>query len=242
MEMALPLLLGLLLLGYSRGETTLFLYIACMALTALILSLSRGAWLGMATGLIFMTACLLLDRHFHRKRLLIGIAGAAVFSIFIVLSTTPVVERVIETAGKDTESNLYCRILGWKGTLDMIHEYPITGTGPGTYAYTITQYQLPGLGKHRTMAHNDYLHFIAETGLEMIAVIVISAIALFSKGFRKLRSESRLVRGTTLGALTGIVAIMIHSFFDFNLHIPANAIFFAVVVGMTAAPLPSSRH
>ena len=88
MEMALPLLLGLLLLGYTRGETILFLYIACMALSTLILSLSRGAWLGMAAGLIFMTACLLLDRHFHRKRLLIGIVCTVVFALFIAVSYT----------------------------------------------------------------------------------------------------------------------------------------------------------
>jgi len=242
MEMALPLLLGLLLLGYTRGQTTLFLYITCMVLAALILTLSRGAWIGIAAGLIFMGACLFLDRFFHRKRLLIGITATTILALFIILSTTPVVERIIETTEKDTESNLYSRILGWQGTIDMIREYPLAGTGPGTYSYAVTKYQPPGLTLHRTMAHNDYLHFIGETGVAAIAVFVIGAIAVFSKGLKKIRNQSRLVRGTTLGGLGALTAIIFHSFFDFNLHIPANIILFTVLAAMLGAPNPNSKH
>ncbi len=239
MEMALPLILGLLLLGYSRGETLLFLYVACMVLSALILSLSRGAWLGMATALVFMAACLLKDRNFHRKRLLFAILGTTLAIIMIILSTTPVVERIMTTAEKDTESNLYSRIQGWKGTIDMIRDYPLTGTGPGTYTYAFTQYQPPGLERHRTMAHNEYLHFITETGVAAVALILFFAVVFYGKGYRKLKNPSRLVRGTALGALAGITAIVIHSFFDFSLHIPANIIVFTVLVGMMAAPNPN---
>ncbi len=240
MEMALPLLLGLLLLGYTRGQTVLFLYITCMVLSALILSLSRGAWLATAAGLIFMAVGLLFDRHFHRKRLIIGITGTTILALFIILSTTPVVERIIETTAKDTESNLYSRILGWQGTIDMIGEHPLTGTGPGTYRYAFTKYQPPGLAAHRTMAHNDYLHFIAEIGIVLAAAIVISLIAVFAKGLNKLKNPSRLVRGTTLGALAGVTAMIFHSFFDFNLHIPGNTVLFTALLAISITLFPTS--
>jgi len=242
MEMALPLLLGLMLLGYTRGQTMLFLYTTCMVIAALILSLSRGAWIGISLGLIFMASSLFLDRHFHRKRLLIVITGATVLAVFIILSTTPVVKRIIETAEQDTESNLYSRILGWQGTMDMIRKYPLTGTGPGTYAYAVTKFQPPGLTLHRTMAHNDYLHFMGETGVAAIVIFVIGAIALLLKGIKKIRNQSRLIRGTTVGGLGALISIVFHSFFDFNLHIPANIIIFTVLVAMLAAPNPNSRH
>lgn len=237
MEMALPLLLGLLLLGYTRSKMHLLLTITGMALTALILSLSRGAWVGVTTGLTFMAACLFVDRRFHRKRLLIGIAGTTVFAVFVLLSTATVTERIMETAEKDTETNLHSRILGWKGTLNMIRENPFTGTGPGTYAQTITQYQVPGLGKHRTMAHNDYLQAIAENGIGIIPVIIISATSLFFNGFRKLKSRSRLVRGITIGALASLTALIVHSFVDFNLYIPANFILFTIIIAVISSPL-----
>jgi len=39
-----------------------------------------------------------------------------------------------------------------------------------------------------------------------------------------------------LGALAGISAILVHSFVDFNLHIPANALLFTVLAALAAAP------
>lgn len=53
-----------------------------------------------------------------------------------------------------------------------------------------------------------------------------------------MQNPSRLVRGITIGAMTGITAILVHSISDFNLHIPANAILFTVLAALIAAPLP----
>ena len=66
-------------------------------------------------------------------------------------------------------------------------------------------------------------------------------IALFAKGFKKINNPSRLVRGVTIGAMSGITAILVHSIFDFNLHIPANAILFTVLAAIVVSPLPEPR-
>ena len=67
-------------------------------------------------------------------------------------------------------------------------------------------------------------------------------IALYRKGFGKLKNPSRLVRGITLGAMSGITGILVHSFSDFNLHIPANALLFTVLAAFVAAPLPKTSQ
>lgn len=67
-------------------------------------------------------------------------------------------------------------------------------------------------------------------------------VALYRKGFKKLKNPSRLVRGTTIGALSGITAILAHSIVDFNLNIPANAVLFTVLVAIVAAPLPKRSY
>ncbi len=64
-------------------------------------------------------------------------------------------------------------------------------------------------------------------------------IALYRKGFRKLNNPSRLVRGITLGALSGITAILFHSVADFNLHIPSNAILFTILAAIVVSPIPT---
>ena len=92
------------------------------------------------------------------------------------------------------------------------------------------------------MVHNDYLHFISEAGLPLIAIIVWMMIALYRKGFKKLKNLSRLVRGITLGAMAGITAILVHSISDFNLHIPANALLFTVLAALVVGPLPEHEE
>ena len=133
---------------------------------------------------------------------------------------------------------MYGRLVGWRGVNKMISDHPLIGAGPGTFATVYTQYQPPGLANRRFYAHNDYLHFISEVGLALPAVMVWMIIALYRKGFKKLKNPSRLVRGTTLGAMSGITAILVHSFGDFNLNIPANAILFTVLAALAAGPVP----
>jgi O-antigen ligase len=240
MEMTLPLVLGLFLIGFERGKKFFIIYLAMLILAALIFSLSRGAWFGSITGLTLMAAYLLFDRHFKRKGLVLGIIGVTLAAAFIVLSTTPVVERILTLTERAPESNLHSRMMVWGGAVRMIENHPVLGTGPGTFAFAYTKFQPPGLSKHYTMAHNDYLHFVSEVGLPLIAIIIWMIIALYRKGFRKLKNPSRLVRGITLGAMSGITAILVHSVGDFNLHIPCNVILFVVLSAIIAAPLPKN--
>ena len=122
----------------------------------------------------------------------------------------------------------------------MIEDYPLLGTGPGTFAFVYTQYQPPGLDARYFRAHNDYLQLTSETGLALVPVMVWMIIALFAEGFKKFNNPSRLVRGVTIGAMSGITAILVHSILDFNLHIPANAILFTILVAIVASPIPEA--
>ena len=242
MEMAIPLLLGLFLYGYRGAKTFFMVCLAFFMFVAIFLSLSRGGWLGLGAGLGLMAIALLTDRRREKKLIFLALALICGFFIiaFIVLSNTTVVERIrtFERLEQEEESPIKARILRWRGTVEMIKDYPLFGSGPGTYATIFTQYQPPGFGARSFFAHNDYLHFTAELGLFLMAVVVWMIIALYRKAFEKLKSPSRLVRGTAMGAVAGITAILVHSFGDFNLNIPANAILFTVLAALAAGPVP----
>lgn len=90
------------------------------------------------------------------------------------------------------------------------------------------------------MGHNDYLHFASETGLWFPPVAIWVLIVFFREGMRKMKNSSRLVRGITLGAMSGITAMLVHSVGDFNLHIPANALLFTFLAAIAAGPLPKT--
>ncbi len=239
LEMAIPLILGLFLTGYKGGKLFLMIYLTFILLTALVLSLSRGGWIGSLLGLSLMAFALLTSRYFKRKGFILAAIGGSLALALIVLVSTPVVERVRTAIEKEEEASFSSRMVAWGGVMDMIGDYPLLGTGPGTFPTIFTQYQPPGLSRHFTKAHNDYLHFTSEVGLPLIAIFAWMVIAFYRRGFYKLRYPSRLVRGTTLGAMSGITAILFHSISDFNLHIPANAILFTILAAIVVSPIPT---
>jgi len=238
MEMAIPLLLGLLLTGLQRIKLYLIIVLTVFLFMPLIFSLSRGGWLGIFVGLFFMSAALFFNHHFQPKRLLLTLVIGFFVVAFIVLSSTPAVKRIIKTS---EQMGILARITVWGGIVEMIKDYPLLGTGPGTFATVYTQYQPGGFDVRFFRAHNDYLHFTSETGLALMPLMAWMIIALFVEGFKKLDNPSRLVRSVTIGAMSGITAILVHSIFDFNLHIPANAILFTVLAAIVVSPIPDSR-
>ena len=84
-------------------------------------------------------------------------------------------------------------------------------------------------GKIANHAHNDYLEALAETGLIgglcctwFLGVLILDSL----KGMTELGSS--LGSALNLSGLLGCCGILVHSLVDFNLHIPANALFFFV--------------
>ena len=242
MEMAIPLILGLFLLGYGAGKVFILSYLTFLTFTALILSLSRGGWIGTLIGLSFMAFALITSRYFKRKKFLIAFIAGSLALTLIVLATTPVVERIRTFEQKEGIPNFQSRVTRWGGVIDMIQDHPLIGTGPGTFATVFTQYHPPGFASRSFYAHNDYLHFISEVGITLIAIIIWMIIALYRKGFRKLKNPSRPIRGITLGAMSGITAILVHSISDFNLNIPANALLFTILAALVVSPVPTDNQ
>jgi len=241
MEMALPMSLGFFFIGQRADKLFLKIFLVIFLVMSLIFSLSRGGWLGALTGLAFMAGVLLADQYFQKKRLLLFLIGGFFLVAFLILSSTPVVERILTFEQKYDMPNFKARRTVWGGIVKMIQNHPLLGTGPGTFAIAFTRFQPPGRNARYFYGHNDYLHLTSEAGLMLVPVIIWIIVALFRKGFHKLKNPSRLIRGVTLGAMAGITAILIHSICDFNLHIPANAILFTILAALVVAPLPTNQ-
>ena len=82
-------------------------------------------------------------------------------------------------------------------------------------------------------AHNDYLHMSAEMGVFVLFLILWVIIAVLKRGWRIYKmSRTDWKRNLSLGASIGVLSIALHSLVDFNIHVPANAILFTVLVGI----------
>jgi O-antigen ligase len=233
MEMAVPMTIGLLMAakkGWAKalcGFSLLFLFVA------LTLSLSRGGWMSALFALGFMFIVYLIKTKRKHRGLMVTAVAVSTVVVLTVLASTPVIERLETlTHGQDLP-NWRCRTAVWSGTLDLIRDHPLLGTGPGTFPVAFTPYRPVGVNARFLHAHNDYLHSISETGILTAVIILWLIVAAFRSGIRMIMStNSRLTLGITLGSLSGILAITVHSVVDFNLHIMANAILFTVLAGL----------
>ena len=85
-------------------------------------------------------------------------------------------------------------------------------------------------------AHNDYLQLLVEAGIVGFGIAVWFLVITFRGAAAKLQNWTETVNGTlTVAALLGCIGILVHSFLDFNLQIPANAALFYVLCTVAAS-------
>jgi O-antigen ligase len=122
----------------------------------------------------------------------------------------------------------------WAETIPLIKAYPFFGCGLGGYETAFSRFKISGVLVTDDFVHNDYLQLLAELGLVgfvIVAVLAFSVVRIAVSGAVKSSDpEARYYGVACLGALS---TIALHSFADFNLYIPANAMLLAWIAGMT---------
>jgi hypothetical protein len=120
----------------------------------------------------------------------------------------------------------------------MIGDFLPTGTGKGTYVNAYPMYEKVDDRLRLSYAHNDYLEFVAENGIVGGGALIVAGLGLavwLAAMWRRRRGS--FAKGIGLGALLGMTAILIHGLTDFNLQIPANAIYFTTLAMLGAIVL-----
>jgi len=218
----------------SASVQQMFFYLFLLALTsvAIVFSRSRAGILVVLVTVIFISA--LAQVKVRRKGWLLGILGflGVVISYGLWIGLGPVLTRF----EKVTDPN-YLTIEGrfaiWRDTLRVVRDFPWLGSGAGTFEFVYRQYQTTIVEKLVGHAHNDYLEFITNTGLIGAALLFLPIFYLLVRMILTFLEDSRSYRRSIiLGCIGATLAILLHSLTDFNLHIPANALAFAVVLGI----------
>jgi O-antigen ligase len=135
------------------------------------------------------------------------------------------------------------RLVVARDSLRLVRAHPWLGTGLGSFEVAFPRYQSSPTDLVWDHAHNDYVEALAETGL-IGGLLVISALVLFFRlAFRRLGERLRhRAEWIQIGAAIGCCGLLVHSFVDFNLHIPANAAWFFVLAGIATTKTDSSTQ
>jgi len=130
------------------------------------------------------------------------------------------------------------RLAIWSRALPLVRNFPLWGSGYGTYQFVDVLHRSDALdaGMIVDHAHNDYLEALVEGGLALFLPVVVAMVLVFRLGFGAVRRhEDRPIGGLVLGALLAFTVVAIHSFSDFGMHIPANAVIVTVLCAQLCA-------
>ena len=263
LEMILPFSLALVFYEYAklrgnRGRSMsfrsliarselqrliLWLCVSVILCAALIFSRSRMGILAAASSVLVIFALIAISR-FH------GRTSSLLASMFIVLSIGlalwigpgPIVSR-FQNVGDEYSLGGPSRVSIWRDALPLIQNHPWLGTGLGTFPIAYTSGQTTFLTQFVNHAHNDYLELAADLGIPAAFVLFASVFLILARAVRAfLFGEGDFERVVALGCVGSIVAILLHSFADFNLYIPANALSFSAILGLAVSARSEVAH
>lgn len=254
LEMIIPLSIGLIIVRidslqlihnkwrekivYFAGHGlagNLFLVASAVVMSAaVVLSKNRsGFFLVFFSFILFFELTILYFRRipFIREGIKFILKGVFVFIAIVALYV-----GVGATLSRFSPEKLFQgdRTQYWSTLTEVIKDFPLFGTGLGTFASVY-----PGYESERTYgllfhAHNDYLEYFSELGI-IGSVLFFGALILFFLTSFNAWKERRnpYMKGLGLGTIVALIVISAHSLTDFNLHIPANMLLFSVLMGLT---------
>jgi len=121
------------------------------------------------------------------------------------------------------------------GALQIFFSAPLLGTGLGSYGFVSPLREGPR--RATFFAHNDYAQLLAEGGLVAGAGLLLLAAGLAVTLWRTFRLPVR-ERMLAAGVWAGLAALALHSFYDWNLHVPANRLLACLLAGLALAITP----
>lgn len=214
---------------------------AVFLLVGMVMSLSRGALLAaLATAFTGLLLAGALRGHASRwRRWVIVSAGLAAGALMLV-GTDAVLERFDRMA-----TDAPARTMQAETTMTGVREFWPLGTGWGSYGAVYPRYQPPALVGTAEYTHQDYAQMLFEGGIFALLLMAVVAALLVQRAVRLARAEwrqGRLRRHELAAAVCGlgVLGFLLHSYVEFNMHIPANAILAALLAGAYLRPLPPS--
>jgi O-antigen ligase len=234
---ALPMWIAIVFSGSRAGLISMLGQVLFIALAVFIISPGRqllkegGHETARRIGPFLVMRVVLITSFL--AAMVVGIIWVGGDPLALKLESVPNELGVIES---DKYTRTY-RSTIWPMTWQLIKEHPVAGIGFGGYWIAITKYHHGSGEMTPQQAHNDYLDLLASGGLIGMAIglwFVGSCIRDLSE---RLKASDPVLRTACLGSLAGILAVGVHSFVDFGLHITVNAlVFIMLIVIATVSP------
>lgn len=236
MELLAPLAVALYFTRRKREARSLLLFAALLMGGSIFLSRSRGGLVALAAQGLMLAAFWLRSRTSRGTMARVALVGVAAIGFFLWLDRGQMMERLdqVRLSANQRDGGMRWGVL--KDSVRMLSDRPLTGCGLGVFPVIYPAYRTFYSNHFTNQAHNDYLQVLLETGIPGFAAVLCFLFLLYRQGLRHRQHWHADTASTLrLGALVSCTGLLVHSFFDFNLHIPANAVLFFVMCAIAGS-------
>lgn len=213
-----------------RAAGVLCAAVGALAAVAAIVTMSRGGLIGLAAGAVVLVAA-----AGGRTRRRVALAAVAVIAVTIaVLWATGLLEDLAGRFEVSSEGRWKNRFAVQWDAVRVFAGNPVLGTGAGSFEAAYPPFQSVADVRFFNNAHSDWAQFLMETAIAGVVFVVLAVREIVPRGVRAATTRAPS-RWLCLGPLAGCASVAAHGFFDVNLHVPANALLFAVALSLAYA-------
>ena len=199
---------------------------------AILLTGSRAGFIALVIGLgVFAFAR--VGRGRGRKRMALVAAGMLVVLLAAIFMVPPLRSRMQRTFSLDSHSAAF-RYYTWLGSMDMVQEKPLLGSGPGTFEYSYPAYARAGFTR---MAHQSFLQIAADAGIAALIAALVAGIAAVWLCLKLAQSRVDTTGAIAAAAAGWLVALAVHNLADYSLYVPAVAVSAFALLGAALGPV-----
>ena len=235
MVIIIPLAVGVSFVIKDEGKRMLLIFAGIVMAASMAFSLIAGAMLAFLLSLILIALQFIRWKSTRKRALILGIVVLCSVLIILWFGHTPVLEEFLTVTNLKTGSPAG-RLSLWKSSLAIFADNPVTGTGLSTFDYIYPNYRLPDIIGRAVYAHSDWLQLLTEMGVIGIVIVLAGAVIFFIsilKRFHLGNLDDDWMKGLIVGGLSSVGAGLAHALVEFNFHIPAISVLFAIIVATT---------
>jgi O-antigen ligase len=234
--------------GETRKMRWLSAGVAAACLTGVIVSQSRGAFIGLGVGVLVLTGTWLLDLK-RRGSKCFGwlLLGSVVLAPLLAASWWFAANHLLEGRKSRQDSTLLSnpdeRSHYFSFGLEQALDHPVAGAGSRSYSYEYFRYwknsDLWRTNSDIQFAHNEFLQTAADYGFVGLGLLIVALMAVCTKGVVSLAMEPEKGgepdSGELIGALAAIAAMLTQSMFSFVFHMTPDVMILGATLGMICA-------
>ena len=229
-------IVNLLRLEQDISKRALVVFCGVIIGLGLVLSASRGGIISAALGLLVLGTFYVIRQNQKRNGLIVLVVFLLVggYGLYVGL------EHTLERFQSDQlQSSFEGRFRYAQKTMDVFKDFELAGVGIGNFQYAYPRYQAPeDMGLLIDYAHNDWAQLLAESGMAGFVIVLIGLgyfIYFLIHRWQARRDPYALALGVV--PLAVMTTMGVHSFFDFNMHIPANVLTLAAILAIGQAAM-----